>query len=57
MVVSNRDINDDRKCRQIAGHFDDHRDVVVDCFSSCVVQYSTVLCQKLFLVMYTSIVP
>ena len=29
IVVANKDINDDQKCRQIAGHFDDHGDAVV----------------------------
>jgi hypothetical protein len=29
MVVANNQINDNKKCRQIAGNFDGHTDVVV----------------------------
>ncbi len=35
MVVANRDINDDKKIRQIAGHFNDHGDVTVQCRAHC----------------------
>jgi len=35
MVVANREIIDDKKIRQIAGHFDDHGDVRVQCGAHC----------------------
>jgi hypothetical protein len=31
MVVGTIDINDDKKCRPIAGNFDHHADVAVQC--------------------------
>jgi len=35
MVVANKEINNDKKCRQIAGHFDDHVDAAVQCRAHC----------------------
>jgi hypothetical protein len=31
MVVANNEIDDHKKCRQIAGNFDGHADVAVQC--------------------------
>ena len=52
MVVGNNKIDGDKNEGKLLAIL-----IAMDCFSSCVVQYSMVLCKKLFLEVYTSIIP
>jgi hypothetical protein len=52
MVVGNNKIDGDKNEGKLLAIL-----IAMDWFSSCVVQYSMELCKKLFLEVYTSIIP